>query len=98
MRNFGQITTNHLTVLPKKPQTPMSIDAHLQKQHPPCDLQPLFDLHSPLSVCLCSGGFVPACEHTSDQLGLICTTAVESRKGCQYENLALHTGTEKSSL
>lgn len=48
---WGKIFTNHLTVLPKKHQTLMLIDAHLRKTNtkPPCIL---LSLSSPLSAAL----------------------------------------------
>lgn len=81
--------TNHLTVLPKKPQTLMFITGHLEntttKSHLVISLFVFIFLNSltfllSLSlVCMCSGGVVTVCVYLGDRLGLICTTAVEGK-------------------
>lgn len=88
MRNtLEKIITHHLTVLPKRPQTLMLIDAHVENKtnkKPSCNVL-LFYLPSlshlcslSLSVlCMCSGGFVTVCVYLGDGHSLICTTAIE---------------------
>lgn len=86
-KHFGENNHNHLTVLPKRPQTLMLIDAHIENKtnkKPSCNvllfyLPSLSHLHflSHSVLCMCSGGFVTVCVYLGDGHGLICTTAIE---------------------
>lgn len=69
--------------------------------HPLTCLPPLHPpLTFPLSLlCMCSRGFVTVCVYLSDRLGLICTTAVESKAWhVILQSGTEHTGTDEADF